>query len=70
MLDDIRRQANSAYDEEDAENRIKQPSSKPRRPRIRIGAFQRFFIALILLMLVCLLGSLCLLATGRVVPPF
>jgi hypothetical protein len=33
------------------------------------GPFQPLFIALLLLMMACMLGSLCLLATGRVVPP-
>ena len=70
MLDDIRRQADAAYKEEDYETGAGGSAPGSKRSALRLGPFQRFFIALLLLMMACMLGSLCLLATGRVVPPF
>lgn len=67
MLDDFRRQAaDSTFDEEE---------SKPLPPRRVPGRFlgltpsQMFVVSLLLLIITCLAGSFCLLATGTVVPP-
>jgi hypothetical protein len=70
MLDDFRKQASDTTDfgEEPAI-----PTPPPVRPDTG-GRFlgmlpsQRFFIALMLLVIVCLLSALCLLVTGRIVP--
>jgi hypothetical protein len=49
-------------------------SFSPRRRRRRgnflgMTAMQRFIIAVMVLMMVCLLGTFCLLVTQRIVPP-
>jgi len=54
------------------------PPKKP-RPRIQLPSMdkmtgmtprQRFFLAVMLLIMVCLLGTMLLLVTGKVIPPF
>jgi hypothetical protein len=66
MLDDLRRQISSTFEEEEP------PSPPPRPPTKFLGMspFQTFIIAVMILSMTCLLSTACLLATGRVVPPF
>ncbi|MBN2387944.1 MAG: hypothetical protein JXB85_13075 [Anaerolineales bacterium] len=79
MLDNLRDQASSsAYfqeEEGDAPSYEAQPvTASPARRSIDeitgMGASQRFILAAIFLMFVCLLGSVLLVITGRVVLPF
>ncbi len=72
MFDNLREQANSTpfYGEEEAQF---QPAagtvSAPKRPAsprfLGMTAPQRFFIALMLMFVVCLLGTMLLLITGK-----
>jgi hypothetical protein len=68
MLDDLRQQASELFDQEEPTA----PPTAPRPPARLLGMtpFQAFIVALMLLVITCLLSSFCLLATGRVVPPF
>jgi hypothetical protein len=67
MLDDLRQQANAAYEEE---NEVL-PARPPAPLRILgMSPIQTFFVALMLLLITCLLSTFCLLVTGKVVPPF
>jgi hypothetical protein len=70
MLDDLRRQADEVeYDELDSQEL---PGSVERDPDERflgLTPIQRFFIALLLLVITILVGLLCLLVTGKIMPP-
>ncbi len=72
MFDDLRQQSDeSSFEQPKAEE--KAPVRLPRRPERRflgMTAAQRFVIAMLLLIMVCLLGSFCLLLFQKVVPPF
>ncbi len=68
MLDDLREQADSALfiddeTEEFAEEEVGE------RLFLGMTAVQRFVIATMLLLMVCILGTFCLLITERVYPP-
>lgn len=68
MLDDLREQAdNEIWD--DSENAPAE--EEPRAPAIFLGMtpLQRFVIAAMLMMIVCILSSFCLLVTERVALP-
>jgi hypothetical protein len=72
MLDEFREQANtSPYNEPEVEEVYEEV--KPDRPSqkrfLGMTAIQRFFIAIMLLLMACFLGMLVLLVTGKVVPP-
>jgi hypothetical protein len=69
MLDELREQASStSFVEEE------QPPTPraPYRERRFLGmtAFQRFFIALMMLMIICILGTFILVVAEKVVPGF
>ncbi len=63
MLDDLRNTAAQSYQEEMIEEQ------KPRSARRLLGmtAPQRFFIALLILLLTCVAGAVVLIAAGKVV---
>lgn len=67
MLDDLRNSAEDSYVEVD---RI-QAAQKTKKKKQFLGmtAAQRFVVTFMLLLIVIVLGSFCLLATGRVVLP-
>ena len=70
MLDDFREQASTSPYYEEPEETFEEV--KPYRPKKRIlgmTAGQRLVIALMLLFTVCILGTLVLLVTGRIVLP-
>jgi hypothetical protein len=72
MLDDLRNQANTPLFEEEPN----EPKYDSRRTRSGGGYFlgmspgQRFAMALLLFLMVCVLGSFCLVITERVWLPF
>ncbi len=68
-FDELREQASSAEFLKAA------PETAPKRPYrekrfLGLTAFQRFFISLLLFLIVCMIGSFFLLVTQRVVLPF
>ena len=76
MLDNLRSQASFTPDEEDEPSEPSQPEEpKPPKPHRTIDQItgttdkQRFLLAVMLLVMVCLLGSIFLLLTGKVVLP-
>jgi len=73
MFDDLRSQSDeSGFDQPQEEQDGAKTRLAYRRQDRFLGmtAPQRFVIALMLLIMVCLLGSFCLLVTYKVVPPF
>ncbi|HSQ26876.1 MAG TPA: hypothetical protein VLM80_07105 [Anaerolineales bacterium] len=73
MLDDFRQQANASFLEEpELEEKNPEAVAKPASGKKFLGLtpVQRLFVALMLLTLTCLLGSLLLLVTEKVVPSF
>lgn len=71
MLDDFRNQASSSpFFEEEEEDGISEPIYETRQEFLGMKPAQRFLIALIVLMLVCMIGSFFLLVTQAVAPPF
>ena len=74
MLEDLREQAEtgSLFDELEDDDYQTESGTSPLSQDVILGmtAIQRFIIAVLLLMVTCLMSALCLLATGKVVPPF
>lgn len=72
MLDDLRSSAASSFaEEESGQMDLSSGSGTPESERLIFGmtAVQRFIIAFMLLMMTCVLGSLCLIAFEKVVLP-
>jgi len=74
MLDDLRNDAASPdfFEDEDTDlfDELEEVSPVAQKaPFLGMTAFQRFILSTMLLFSVCLLGSLCLLITQRLVPP-
>jgi hypothetical protein len=68
MLDDLRQHADSEmFDDEPGEDFEDHPR---RRPFLGMTPVQRFVIALMMLVIVCLLSSFCLIVSEKVVLPF
>lgn len=70
MFDNLREQANSTpFDEDDVKSESTAGSvSLPRRGSSKflgMTAQQRFFIAVILMIMVCVMGAMCLIVTGK-----
>ncbi|HZU86239.1 MAG TPA: hypothetical protein VFF78_02075 [Anaerolineaceae bacterium] len=73
MLDDLRNSGSQFVEEEEQPQLEPQPKRLPprrRKPFLGLTAQQRFALALMLFLSVCVLGALCLIATGRVILPF
>ena len=73
MFDDFRQQAEeSEIEQPQEEESIQRTRASRAAPRRFLGmtAAQRFIIAFMLLMMVCVSGSFFLLVTGNIVPPF
>ncbi len=75
MLDDLRNDANSSYDETpdllQDENDLAQ-LSRPRRTRppfLGMSPAQRFLLAMLLFLMVCVLGAFCLIVFEKIVLP-
>ncbi|HTX90934.1 MAG TPA: hypothetical protein VMC09_06925 [Anaerolineales bacterium] len=77
MLDNLRDQTSFQPDEEEPEQLSAPQNKKARPPRRRrtldqitgMTAPQRFMLSLMLLVIVCLLGSMLLILTGKVILP-
>ena len=76
MLDDLRNQATFQPDEEEPLEPSQPEENKPRKPRRSIAQItgttdkQRFLLAVMLFVMVCLLGAILLVLTGTVRLPF
>lgn len=69
MLDDFRAQAlNSSFDEEETAV-LPEREVTHQTQFLGMSPFQRFLIALMLLLLVCLLGSFLLMVSGKILLP-
>jgi hypothetical protein len=66
MLDDFRQQASNPEFEDEL------PTAQVEHPAYFLGMSpaQRFIVAVMLLMIVCIVGAFALLVTEKVVPPF
>jgi len=75
MLDNLRNQASFQEEEEPLDPNAPKPP-KPRKPRRSIDqitgmtAQQRFALAVMVSIMVCLLGTMLLLISGKMVPSF
>ncbi len=68
MLDDLRNSASHSFDEEPSEpKRERRRSKEPERLILGMTAAQRFVVALLLFVMVCVLGTLFLVLTEKVV---
>jgi hypothetical protein len=65
MLDALRNDASSYYDDDDDFQELSEPAEKPKQ-FLDMTPFQRFVIALLLLIVTCILSAACLLVTERV----
>ncbi len=70
MLDDLRNTAASSYEESIPPEMEPQNENRKRRNGAFLGMspVQRFVVVLMLFILTCILGTLCLLLSGKVVP--
>ncbi len=72
MFDNLREQANATpFYEEEAQSSELGGIGAPRRkaaggPFLGMTAVQRFIVAIMLMIVVCVLGTVCLLVTGRI----
>ncbi len=66
MLDDLRSSAEDSYTQAEPV-----PTIRPKKKKQFLGmtAAQRFVVSVFLLIIVIVLGSFCLLATGRIILP-
>ena len=70
MLDDFRKQADDAeYDELGSQELPASLDTDHDERFLGLTPLQRFFIALLLLVITILVGLLCLLVTGKIMPP-
>jgi hypothetical protein len=71
MFDDLRQQADeTAFEPEQTDAFTAFERSVPRRDFLGMTGWQRFVIAIMLLMMTCILSVFCLLATGKIIPTF
>jgi hypothetical protein len=67
MLDDLRNSASQAYEEEQAALEEGMDAPKPpRAPFLGMTAQQRFLLALMLFIMVCVMGGFCLLLFEKI----
>jgi hypothetical protein len=65
MLDDLRNSVDLSFEEEGLAEARTLRQRRRRRPFLGMTAPQRFFLSLMLFMMVAVLGMLCLVVTGR-----
>ncbi len=69
MIDDLRNSASDSYLEEEINPTPLVPAKKTGKNFLGMTAPQRFVLALLLLIAVVVLGTFCLLITGRILLP-
>jgi len=70
MLDDLRNSASDSYQEDEYYQQEESYAPVGRRENLLgMSAVQRFVIMFMILLMACMLGSLCLLLTNKVVLP-
>jgi len=70
MLDDLRNSASDSYQEDEYYQQEESYAPVNRRENLLgMSAVQRFVIMFMVLLMACMLGSLCLLLTNKVVLP-
>lgn len=69
MLDDLRNSANDGYPEEEPTVVYPPVRQESKKNFLGMTAPQRFIISLLLLIAVVILGTFCLLITGKIVIP-
>ena len=69
MIDDLRNSASDSYLEEEINPTPLTPTKKTGKNFLGMTAPQRFVLALLLLIAVVVLGTFCLLITGRILLP-
>jgi hypothetical protein len=70
MLDDLRHSADASTPEQNEPTKKEKPQKKGESKFLGMTASQRFIIALFLFLVVCVLGSFCLLVANKIVLPF
>ncbi len=66
MLDDLRNSASQAYEEEATLEESMEAAKPQRGPFLGMTAQQRFVLALLLFMMVCVMGGFCLLLFEKI----
>lgn len=72
MFDNIRGETTSLFDDDDFEEVVEENAPETRRKRSRSGkflgmtSFQRFIIAVMLMIATCIMGVMCLLLAGKI----
>lgn len=69
MIDDLRNSANESYSEEEVNPIPQIDRTRGNKNFLGMTAPQRFILAVLLLIAVIVLGSFCLLITGKIVLP-
>ncbi len=69
MIDDLRNSANESYSEEELNPSTQIEKTRGNKNFLGMTAPQRFILALLLLIAVIVLGTFCLLITGKIVLP-
>ncbi len=70
MFEDFRKQTDDAQLQDDPPKNLLEGSSHSKGRFLGMTSVQRFFIAIMLLAMVIILGILFLLVTSKIVPPF
>jgi hypothetical protein len=70
MLDDLRNSATSSEDPQSPSPFRQEPAHRRREPFLGMTSGQRFVLALIIFLMICVLGAGCLVLTGSVYLPF
>ncbi len=70
MLDDLRNSATGSSDPQSPPPYREEHSRRRRQPFLGMSAVQRFILALLIFMMTCVLGTGCLVLTGKVYLPF
>ncbi len=70
MFEDFRKRMDEAHSPDDPSKSLLEGKTRPTGHFLGMTAIQRFFIALMLLAMVIILGVLFLLVTSKIVPPF
>lgn len=75
MVDDFRNEMDAdafldELEEEEFEEVVEMPEQTRSRKLFGLTSMQRFILAIMFFLMICVAGSLCLLVTGKIAPPF